>query len=107
MAKIETRPWDPAEHIADGEDVLAYLEAITEEEYDPDVTPLFLDCIARSKGVTEITGLTFHELDDGRRSVTVTTVGGAEATIAIAPDVSLDSIRHALLPQGKAEAVSP
>ena len=106
MAKIETRPWDPAEYIADGEDVLAYLEAITEEEYDPDVTPLFLDCIARSKGVAEIAAVEFSDTD-GARSVTITTTGGAEATIAIAPDVSLDSIRQALLPQGKAEAVSP
>ena len=106
MAKIETRPWDPAEHIADGEDVLAYLEAITEEEYDPDVTPLFLDCIARSKGVVEIASVEFSDTDGGARSVTITTTGGATATIAIAPDVSLDSIRQALLPQGKAEAVS-
>lgn len=104
MVKVKTRPWDPAEHIADGEDVLAYLEAITKEEYDPDVTPLFLDCIARSKGVAEIAAVEFSDTD-GSRSITIT--GGAETSIAIAPNVSVDSIRHALLPQGKAEAVSP
>ena len=49
MAKVKTHPWDPADHIVDGEHVLAYLHVITKEEYDPYVTPYFLDCIARSK----------------------------------------------------------
>ena len=59
MAKIKTRPWDPADHIVDGEDVLAYLKMVTPEEYDPAITPFFLDCIARSKGVAEIASVDF------------------------------------------------
>ena len=98
MAKVKTYPWDPAEHIMDGRDVIAYLHVITKDEYDPYVTPYFLDCIARSKGVAEITGLVCHEADDGNRSITITTISGAETTIAIAPEVDVDSIRRALIP---------
>ena len=97
MAKVKTHPWDPAEHIVDGEDVLAYLHVITVEEYDADVTPYFLDCIARSKGVTEIAGVVCHESSDGGRLVTVATTGGVEAKIDVAPEVDLDSIRGALV----------
>ena len=107
MAKIETRPWDPAEHIADGEDVLSYLQVIAEEEYDPVVTPFLLACIARSRGVAEIAGVEFSDTDGGHRSVTITTIGGAAVTITVAPDVSVDSIRQALLPHPAAEPVSP
>ncbi len=98
MAKTKTHPWDPADHIVDGEHVLVYLKTVTPDEYDPVVTPFFLDCIARSKGVAEITGLVCHEAGDGNRSITITTISGAEATIAIAPEVDVDSIRRALTP---------
>ena len=106
MAKIKTRPWDPADHIVDGEDVLAYLKMVTPEEYDPAITPFFLDCIARSKGVAEIATCEFHE-QDGVRSITVTTVKGVSATISIAPDVDADSIRDALMPTHTPEPISP
>lgn len=98
VAKIKTRPWDPAEHIADGEDVLVYLQTITPEEYDPDTTPFFLDCIARSKGVSQIAGVVFHQTDSGALSVTVATAGGACATIAMAPAVSPALLQQALTP---------
>ena len=108
MPKIKTYPWDPADHILDGEHVLAYLHVITKEEYDPYVTPYFLDCIARSKGVAEIASLVCHEAgDDGNRSITITTIGGAEATIDIAPEVDVDSIRRALTPAPAPEPIVP
>ena len=67
MTKLKTHPWDPAEHITDGEDVIYYLHVISPEGYDPDVTPFILDCIARSKGVTEIAAV--EPTGDGSRSV--------------------------------------
>ena len=106
MTKLKSYPWDPAEHITDGEDVIAYLEFVTPEEYDPDVAPFFLDCIARSKGVAEIASVVFHEQDDGGRSVTITTASGVEETIAIAPEVSLEGVRQALTPRDQAAPVS-
>ena len=106
MAKVKTYPWDPADHIEDGEDVLIYLEVITPEEYDRHVTLFILDCIARSKGVAEIAGVAFNETGDGRRSVTLTTTSGAEATVAIAPEVDLDRIRQTFSPRPVSESVS-
>ncbi len=97
MSKIKTHPWDPADHIVDGEDVLVYLKVIAHEEYDPGVTPYFLDCIARSRGVAEIAMVAFSE-KDANRTVTVTTTSGASTTLAIAPEVDVDSIRRALTP---------
>lgn len=97
MSKIKTHPWDPADHIVDGEDVLVYLKVIVHEEYDPDVTPYLLDCIARSRGVSEIAMVAFSE-KDANRAVTVTTTSGASTTLAIAPEVDVDSIRRALTP---------
>ena len=106
MTKLKTYPWDPAEHITDGEDVICYLQVVSPEEYDPDVTPFMLDCIARSKGVAEIAGVAFEETGDGGHSVTITTTGGVEETIAIAPAVNLDSVRRALTPRDRAAPVS-
>ena len=97
MAKTKTHPWDPADHIVDGEHVLVYLKTVTPDEYDPVVTPFFLDCIARSKGLAEITVVSFNE-KDSNRAVTVTTTSGASTTLAIAPEVDVDSIRRALTP---------
>ena len=99
MVKVKTHPWDPSDHIVDGEDVLAYLQVITEEEYDPKVTPFLLNCIARSKGVAEIARVTLNEPNAGQRSVTVTTTAGASTTIPIAPDVDSDAILQALSPR--------
>jgi hypothetical protein len=97
MAKSKTHPWDPADHIVDGEDVLVYLKLVTPEEYDPVTTPYFLNCIARSRGVAEIASCEFHE-PDGIRSITVTTTSGVSATLAIEPNIDADSIRAALTP---------
>ncbi len=107
MAKVKTHPWDPADHIVDGEHVLAYLHVITKEEYDPYVTPYFLDCITRSRGVAEIASLVCHESGDGNRSVTITTISGAKETIALAPEVDVDSIRRALTPAPAPAPASP
>ena len=106
MVKIKTHPWDPAEHVTDGEDVISYLQVISSEEYDPEVTPFMLDCIARSKGVAEIAGLEFSDTTGGGRSVTVTTTSGVAGTVAIASDVSLESVRQALTPRDRTAPVS-
>ena len=106
MTKLKTYPWDPAEHITNGEDVICYLQVVSPEEYDPDVTPFMLDCIARSKGVAEIAGVEFHDTEGEGQSITITTAGGVESTIAIAPEVSLDSVRQALTPRDRAAPVS-
>ena len=97
MAKAKFRPWDPAEVIETGEDAILFLK-ISLEDYDSTFNAL-MDCIARSKGVAEIASLVCHESgDDGNRSITITTIGGAEATIDIAPEVDVDSIRRAFTP---------
>ena len=96
MKKVKLRPWDPAEVIETGEDAIRFLK-ISLEDYDSTFNAL-MDCIARSKGVAEIAGLVCHDDGDGNRSITITTISGAEDTIEIAPEVSLDSIRRALSP---------
>lgn len=53
MAKIETRPWDPAEHLGAEEDMAAYLEAALEEG-DPALIAAALGDIARAKGMTQV-----------------------------------------------------
>ena len=106
MTKIKTRRWDPARHITDGATVLTYLQAIAANQYDPAVTPLFLDCIARSPGVADIARVAFHETDAGQRCVTVAAADGQEVTIAIADAVSSDSIRNALAPQHQPAGMS-
>ena len=106
MTKLKTYPWDPSEHITDSEDVICYLQVVSPEEYDPDVAPFMLDCIARSKGVAEIAGVEFSDTEGGGRSVTITTTSGVEETIAIAPAVSLESVRQALTPRDRATPVS-
>lgn len=101
MAKVKTYPWDPADVIETGEDAILFLE-VSFEDFDPNVFDALLDCIARSKGVAEIAGIEFDETGDGGRSVTITTTSGAEATVAIAPEVNLESIRQALTPRDQA-----
>ena len=64
MKKLETRPWDPAEHLKTEEDMAEYLEAALEDG-DPALVAATLRDIARAKGMTQIardTGL-------GRESV--------------------------------------
>ena len=91
--------------IETGEDAILFFK-ISLEDYDPKVFGALLDCIARSKGVAEIAGVVFHEQDDGGRSVTITTTSGVEETIAIAPEVRLESVRQALTPRDQAAPVS-
>lgn len=96
MPKVKTYPWDAADHIETGEDAILFLK-ISLEDYDSTFNAL-MDCIARSKGVAEIASLVCHESDNGNRSITITTISGAETTIAIAPEVDVDSIRRAFTP---------
>lgn len=50
---VRTRPWDPAEHLEDVSDVVAYLEAAFEDG-DPHVIVGALGDAARSKGMTKV-----------------------------------------------------
>jgi probable addiction module antidote protein len=54
MAKTQTFPWDPAEHLETAEDMAIYLEAALEEN-DPALVAAALGDIARAKGMTEST----------------------------------------------------
>lgn len=53
MDKLETLPWDAAEHLETKEDIAAYLEAALEDA-DPALVVAALGDIARSKGMTNI-----------------------------------------------------
>ncbi|NJL26659.1 MAG: putative addiction module antidote protein [Thermoanaerobaculia bacterium] len=53
MAKTETHPWDPAEHLENEEDKAAYLEAALEDG-DPAVITAALGDIARARGMTHV-----------------------------------------------------
>jgi len=53
MAKTQTQPWDPAEHLENKEDMAAYLEAALEEG-DPALVAAALGDIARAKGMAQI-----------------------------------------------------
>lgn len=69
MNKLETFPWDAADHLETKEDIAAYLEAALEDG-DPALVAAVLGDIARSKGVTNIareTGLGRESLS-GRMS---------------------------------------
>lgn len=65
MNKLQTYPWDAAEHIETKEDMAAYLEAALEDG-DPAPIVAALGDLARSKGMTYIareTGLGRESLD--------------------------------------------
>ena len=51
--KVETRPWDAAEHLESEEDMAAYLDAALEDG-DAAVVVAALGDIARAKGMTQI-----------------------------------------------------
>ena len=51
--KIETRPWDPAEHLESEADMAAYLDAALEDG-DVGVIVAALGDIARAKGMAQI-----------------------------------------------------
>ena len=53
MAKIQTYPWDAADHLETKEDIVAYLEAALEDG-DPSLVVAVLGDIARSKGMTHV-----------------------------------------------------
>ena len=53
MGKMQTRPWDAAEHLESEEDMVAYLEAALEDG-DPAVVAAALGDIARAKGMSQI-----------------------------------------------------
>ena len=53
MTKIQTKPWDVAEHLETVEDMAAYLEAALEEG-DPALVAAALGDIARAKGMAQI-----------------------------------------------------
>jgi probable addiction module antidote protein len=64
MNKIETHPWDAAEHLETKEDIAMYLEAALEDG-DPALVLAALEDIARSKGMTQIA----HETGLGKESL--------------------------------------
>lgn len=53
MAKTETLPWDPVEHLETEEDKASYLEAALEDG-DPAVITAALGDIARARGMTHV-----------------------------------------------------
>lgn len=53
MTKIQTYPWDAADHMETRDDIAAYLEAALEDG-DPALVVAALGDIARSKGMTHI-----------------------------------------------------
>ncbi len=104
MAKTKPHPWDPADQIVDGEDAIMFLK-ISLEDYDSMDFDALMECIARSRGVAEITTCAFNS-QDGVGSVTVTTTSGASATLTIAPEVDVDSIRRALISNRAPETIA-
>jgi len=64
MAKTQTFPWDPAEHLETEEDMAIYLEAALEEN-DSALVAAALEDIARAKGMTQIA----REAGRGRESL--------------------------------------
>ncbi len=75
MGKIQTQPWDAADHLETEEDMAAYFEAALEDG-DPALITAALGDIARAKGITQ----TARESGIGR-----------------------DSLSEALSPEGKPE----
>ncbi len=51
--RIETRPWDVAEHLKNDKDIAAYLEEVLEDG-EPALVYAALGDIARARGMTEI-----------------------------------------------------
>lgn len=60
MKKIETYPWDAAEHLETKEDIASYLEAALEDG-DPAVLVAALKDIVRSQGMIQIARETGHD----------------------------------------------
>ena len=64
MAKTQTRPWDPAEHLETGDDMAAYLN-VALEEGDLSLIMASLGDIARARRMASIA----HETGLGRESL--------------------------------------
>ena len=64
MAKTQTRPWDPAEHLETGDDMAAYLN-VALEEGDLSLIMATLGDIARARRMASIA----HETGLGRESL--------------------------------------
>lgn len=62
--KVETRLWDPAEHLESDEDIAAYLDAALEDG-DPTTIVAVLGDIARARGMTQLA----REAGVGRESL--------------------------------------
>ena len=105
MPKVKTYPWDAADNIETAEDAILFLK-ISLEDYDSTFKAL-MACIARSRGVAEIASLVCHEADDGNRSITITTISGAETARDIAPEVDVEVISNALIPARSSEPIAP
>ncbi|MFW6012411.1 MAG: addiction module antidote protein [bacterium] len=70
MPRIQSRRWDPAEHLETAEDVATYLEAAFEDG-DPALIAAALGDVARAKGMTQIarsSGLSRESLYKGLSS---------------------------------------
>lgn len=70
MMPLETRPWDPAEHLATPGDVAGYLEAALEDG-DPHLIMAVLGDVARAYGLSQLatkTGLTRESLQEALSS---------------------------------------
>ena len=99
MAKTETRPWDPAEHLETEEDMAAYLEAALEEG-DPSLVAAALGDIARAKGMTQIA----RETGLGRESLykALSPEGNPELATLLKVVRALGLRLHATTAHGKA-----
>lgn len=53
VARAKTRPWDPADHLEDLDDVVAYLDAAFEDG-DPRIIAAALGDVARSRGMSAV-----------------------------------------------------
>ncbi len=51
--KLQTQPWDAADHLENDEDMIAYLDAALEDG-DPSLIVAVLGDIARARGMTHI-----------------------------------------------------
>jgi len=70
MSAIQTRPWDPAEHLTTKEEIAAYLEAALEEG-DPKLVAMALRDIARSQGMAQLAREAGLECDDLQQALAI------------------------------------
>lgn len=80
MARVKTRPWDPAEHLTTNEDIVAYLKAALEDG-DPELIEVVLQNIARASGLARVSKET------ARREEKVALVSDALQSGAVVPQL--------------------